>query len=518
MARPAAGIAAPASGPLFPEVPLAPGVTALVTTRRLAGASPPPFDDCNLGSRCGDAAGRVAANRAALHAALDLPSEPAWLHQVHGTEVHVLDAAGDPARGPDGDPAADAAYTRRPGRVCAVLTADCLPLLIASADGREVAAVHAGWRGLAAGVVEAALAKFDASPALLRVWLGPAIAANSYEVGDEVRTAFVGHDAAAQYAFTATRPGHWLCDLYELARQRLHAAGVREVSGGGFDTYSDERFYSHRRAQPTGRFASLIWIQPPGVCGRGPLPPDARVRASELIFPRLLGSAFAQLPPTVQTLHLQSGQRRYAGAVTIRRGRNWLARLCGVVTGMPPAMQQAPLSVDIVASPGGERWTRDFDGHGMRSRLWRRQGRLCERLGLVTFAFTLRVDGAALCWRVDRVSAVGIPLPVRWFRGVYARESEEEGRYCFEVAAALPLAGELVHYRGWLDVPHGRILSASPRRDGEVDEIDLDLDDVPASHANGRGADTDMRGDGTCGSGRLFQCDGDADGGGDGGD
>ncbi|WP_313916001.1 peptidoglycan editing factor PgeF [Tahibacter sp.] len=519
MKRLAAGTAATASEPVFPEVPLAPGVTALVTTRRLAGASPSPFDDCNLGSRCGDAPDNVAANRAALHAVLDLPSEPVWLRQVHGTAVHVLDAPGDPARDHHDDPVADAAYTSRPGLVCAVQTADCLPLLIASADGREVAAVHAGWRGLAAGIIEATLAKFDASPVLLRVWLGPAIAANSYEVGDEVRAAFIEHDATAQYAFTATRPGHWLCDLYELARQRLNSAGVREVSGGGFDTFSDERFYSHRRARPTGRFASLIWIQPSGVHGRGPLLPDARIVASKLTFPRLLGRAFAHLPPTVRTLHLQPGQRRYSGAATIRRGRNWLARLCGFVTGMPPAMQDAPLFVDILASPDGEQWTRNFDGHRMRSRLWRKQGRLCERLGLVTFAFTLRVDGAALCWHVDKVSALGIPLPARWFRGVHARESEDgEGRYCFEVAAALPLAGELVHYSGWLDVPRGLTLPMTPRRDDEEeDDVDLDLDSVPANRADGRDAGTDTHGGGMHGFRRLFHRDGDADGNGDGG-
>lgn len=517
MKRLAADIAAPASGPLFPEVPLAPGVMALVTTRRLAGASPPPFDDCNLGSRCGDAPGNVAANRAALHAALDLPSEPVWLHQVHGTAVRVLDAPGDPARDHHGDPVADAAYTRRPGLVCAVQTADCLPLLIASADGREVAAVHAGWRGLAAGVIEATLVKFDASPVLLRVWLGPAIAANSYEVGDEVRTAFVEHNAAAQCAFTATRPGHWLCDLYELARQRLDAAGVREVSGGGFDTFSDERFYSHRRARPTGRFASLIWIQPSSVnrigrSGAGAAPLLARHAArSKLLFPSLLGTAFARLPWSVQALHLAHGLRHYHGAAAIRRGGSWLARLCAVVTGLPPAMREAPLSVDIVATPRGENWARNFDGHRMASRMWRRKGLLYERLGLVTFGFVLEAGDDVLCWRVEKVSALGIPLPARWFSGVYAREFEREGRYRFEVAAALPLAGELVHYSGWLEVDAFWADDDDPAQDTYDDSEGGDDGSAGGESTDGRRADDSTASAPSDGGGGRGAGDGDGD-------
>lgn len=436
---------------LVPDFALPPGVRARATTRDLDGVSPPPFERCNLGSRCGDAPVNVAANRAAMRSLLGLPSEPVWLQQVHGTAVHVVDAAGDPGRDHDDDPVADAAYTNRPGLVCAVLTADCLPLLIASDDGGEIAAVHAGWRGLAGGVIEATLAKFSAPPAQLRVWLGPAIAARSYEVGDEVRTAFLGHDVAAQQAFVPTRPGHWFCDLYALARRRLVAAGVERISGGGFDTFADERFYSYRRERRSGRFASLIWIEPGGA-NTVPEPAMSGSDGSPLIFPTLLRDTFARLPPTVQTLHRRPGKHRYAGAATIRRGRNWLARLCAFVTGMPPAMRGAPLSVDIDATPEGEQWTRNFDGRRMRSRMWRKHGRLCERLGLVTFAFALTADETALCWRVERVSVLGVALPARWFRGVYARESEQTGRYCFEVAAALPLAGELVHYSGWLDV------------------------------------------------------------------
>ncbi|HVJ61217.1 MAG TPA: laccase domain-containing protein, partial [Tahibacter sp.] len=322
-----------------------------------------------------------------------------------------------------------------------VLTADCLPLLVASDDGREVAAIHAGWRGLAAGVIEATLRRFEASPDRLRVWLGPAIDAASYEVGDEVRDAFVAHDPAAAQAFEPTRPGHWLCDLVALARLRLAAFGVVDVAGGGFDTLTDERFYSHRRNRPTGRFASLIWIEP--------APTDA---ASPLLFPRLLGAAFARLPPRVRSLHLAEGLRRYRGAATITRGTGLLSRLCGWATGLPSALTDAPLDVDISAQPDGETWTRRFGRYPMTSRLWAHAGLLSERLGLVTFRFALAVEYGVLTWRVRRVGALGVPLPAAWFAGVYAREFEQDGRYRFEVAAALPLAGELVHYAGWLDV------------------------------------------------------------------
>ncbi|WP_343231904.1 peptidoglycan editing factor PgeF [Tahibacter harae] len=443
-------------GVVIPDWELPPGVRAAVSTRWLPGVSPSPFEAGNLGARCGDELENVAANRAVLRRGLDLPSEPVWLRQVHGVDVFDAAAPGVAGRDPHADPVADASYSRDSGIVCAVQTADCLPLLICSGDGTEIAAVHAGWRGLAAGVIEATLARFSAPPAQLRVWLGPAIAAASYEVGEDVRAAFLSAHPHAAAAFTETRPGHWLCDLYELARQRLRAAGVHSVSGGGFDTFTDERFYSHRRARPTGRFVSLIWRESRDIDYAGNGTADralaARVRASRLTFPRLLGREFSRLPLTVQTLHLAGGTHRYQGEVDIRRNRNPLARLCGFATNLPPAMSAAPLAVEIAAAPEGERWRRDFGGYPMQSRLWRKAGRLCERLGLVTFAFALSVEEGALCWRVQKVSALGLPLPARWFRGVYAREYENAGRYCFEVAAALPLAGELVHYRGWLAV------------------------------------------------------------------
>lgn len=243
------------AGVLLPDWPAPPGVKAIVTTRDLPGRSAAPFAHCNLGDRCGDAPEAVAANRAGLIDALGLPAAPHWLRQVHGRAVAVFDA---PA-GADGAPCeADAALTRQAGVVLAVLTADCLPILLCRDDGAAVAAVHAGWRGLAGGVVEAALTAFG-EPERVLAWIGPAIGAASYEVGAEVRDAFVAADTGAEAAFTPTRPGHWRCDLAALARRRLFAAGVSRVHGGGFDTYADPRFYSYRRQAQTGRFASLIW-------------------------------------------------------------------------------------------------------------------------------------------------------------------------------------------------------------------------------------------------------------------
>jgi YfiH family protein len=246
---------------LRPDWPAPARVRALVTTRRLPGCSEPPFDAFNLGLRNGEPPATAGANRALLVRAFDLPSPPLWLHQVHGTAVVDADTL---ARGaaPAAEPEADAAITRTPGRVVAVLTADCLPVLLCAEDGSAVAAAHAGWRGLAGGVLERAVEALGTEPERLLAWLGPAIDAASYEVGEEVRAAFVARDAQATAAFVETRPGHWQCDLYALARQRLAAAGVTRVSGGGFDTFADARFYSHRRDAVTGRFASLVWLRP----------------------------------------------------------------------------------------------------------------------------------------------------------------------------------------------------------------------------------------------------------------
>jgi hypothetical protein len=240
---------------ILPDWPAPRGVHAAITTRHGPGISTGPYARFNLGLRSGDAAEAVATNRDALHHALDLPAAPRWLRQVHGTTVAQL----GPLASID-EPQADAAVAHLPGTVLAILTADCLPVLFCSEDGARIGAAHAGWRGLAAGVLEATIAAMDTSPARLLAWLGPCIGAASYEVGEEVRAAFVERDPGASACFTATRPGHWHCDLAGLARRRLAAAGMTRIHGGGFDTLADERFYSYRGdGASSGRFASLIW-------------------------------------------------------------------------------------------------------------------------------------------------------------------------------------------------------------------------------------------------------------------
>lgn len=234
--------------------PTLPGVRAAVSTRFGPGVSRSPYDRFNLGTRSGDAPDHVDANRTALQGALELPATPFWLQQIHGSAVVTVDASTDLAA----EPRADAAVTRMAGRPLVILTADCLPVLLASVDGGVIGAAHAGWRGLAGGVLEATVAAMAPSSELL-AWLGPSIGMASYEVGAEVRQAFLQHDPASDACFRPTRPGHWLCDLYGLARQRLAAVGVARIHGGGFDTFADGRFYSYRRdGTASGRFASVI--------------------------------------------------------------------------------------------------------------------------------------------------------------------------------------------------------------------------------------------------------------------
>jgi YfiH family protein len=226
-------------------------VRVLITTRR-GGVSVAPFDAFNLGAACGDDPHAVGENRARLRGAL--PAEPRWLKQVHGTLVADAERVGAPLE-------ADAACTRVPRVVCAVLTADCLPLLLCNADGSMVAAVHAGWRGLSGGVIEAAVRRFDPPHAQLRAYLGPAISARAYEVGEDVHQAFTARGAEDAAAFAAKGSGKYWCDLYHLARLHLARAGITRVSGGEFCTYSDPaRFYSYRRDGRTGRTAALIWM------------------------------------------------------------------------------------------------------------------------------------------------------------------------------------------------------------------------------------------------------------------
>jgi YfiH family protein len=239
---------------IIPRWPAPERVRAVSTTRH-GGMSRPPYDTLNLAEHVGDEAAAVASNRVRLQQAMQLPAMPAWLQQVHG--VRVVNAAGVTA-----PLAADAAYALEPGVVCAVLTADCLPLLLCDRVGRAVAAAHAGWRGLAAGVIEQTIAAMPVPSSELMAWLGPAISAEAYLVGGEVRETFVNHDPGAEAAFRPAADGGWHADLYRLARQRLQSQGVTEVHGGEYCTWQDPtRFYSYRRDGVTGRMASLIWLQ-----------------------------------------------------------------------------------------------------------------------------------------------------------------------------------------------------------------------------------------------------------------
>lgn len=236
-----------------PDWPAPPNISALVTTR-LGGVSQAPFASFNLASHVGDAPQAVLANRQRLGEVL--PAAPRWLEQVHGVNVVNVDEIGDGAK-----PTADAAFSRSKQVVCVVQTADCLPILLAQADGSVVAAVHAGWRGLADGVIEATLRHLG-EPTSVLAWLGPAIGPTAFEVGEDVRSRFLQHDQRAAAAFVARQvPNKWLADIYALARLRLNAAGVSQISGGDFCTFSDPtRFYSYRRDGVTGRMASMIWI------------------------------------------------------------------------------------------------------------------------------------------------------------------------------------------------------------------------------------------------------------------
>lgn len=244
--------------------PAPPGVLAFTTMRHGAGMSRPPFDSFNLGMRCGDDPALVVANRQHLVAHGALPSEPHWLQQVHGIDVVRCDApavAASVAIAAEGaESEADASVTSMPGTVLAILTADCLPVVFAANDGSEVAAAHAGWRGLAAGVLERTVAAMQTPPANIVAWLGPAAGPATYEIGLDVFDAFVSRDARSEIAFVATHRGHWRVDLYALARMRLAEAGLTRVFGGDLCTISDpQRFYSHRRDQRSGRMATVIW-------------------------------------------------------------------------------------------------------------------------------------------------------------------------------------------------------------------------------------------------------------------
>lgn len=239
---------------IIPDWP-APVQVRAASTTRWGGVSQPPYDLLNLAGHVGDDPASVAENRRRLTTALDCAHQPAWLEQVHGTTVVEAETVSAPV-------VADAAWTRAPGRPCVVMTADCLPVLLCDRAGMVVAAAHAGWRGLAAGVIGATVAHLPRPPMDLLAWLGPAIGPEAFEVGEEVRAAFVELDAGNAVCFRPSPAGRWLADIYELARRQLRGLGISEIYGGDFCTFSEpERFFSYRRELRTGRMASLIWLE-----------------------------------------------------------------------------------------------------------------------------------------------------------------------------------------------------------------------------------------------------------------
>ncbi|MTC72591.1 purine nucleoside phosphorylase YfiH [Providencia sp. wls1914] len=238
---------------IFPDWPQPKNISTCSTTRA-GGVSLPPFDSLNLGDHVEDLPEAVSENRHRLEKLAQLPQQPVWLEQVHGT--HVLHLTGSEIKNRQ----ADAVYTNQVGQVCAIMTADCLPVLFFSRDGKEVAAAHAGWRGLCNGVLENTLAAFNAQPSDIMAWMGPAIGPERFEVGVEVKQAFTHQSADLADAFTPYND-KFLANIYLLARKKLQAAGVSAIYGGEFCTVSDEnRFFSYRREGRTGRMASLIWI------------------------------------------------------------------------------------------------------------------------------------------------------------------------------------------------------------------------------------------------------------------
>ena len=239
---------------IVPDWPAPARVRSLVTTRH-GGVSSGEYASLNLGDHVGDDPRAVAENRRRVAACL--PAEPLWLNQVHG--IRVLDSGSDAVN--ERAPEADAAFSRRSGVVCAAMTADCLPVLFCDRSGIVVAAAHAGWRGLHAGVLEQTVRAMECPGEQLLAWLGPAIGPAAFEVGDEVLSAFLGAHKEAKAAFIAHRPGKWLADIYLLARLALARAGVNAIYGGDYCTVRDaDNFFSYRRDGATGRMASLIWL------------------------------------------------------------------------------------------------------------------------------------------------------------------------------------------------------------------------------------------------------------------
>ncbi|MFO1430216.1 MAG: peptidoglycan editing factor PgeF [Candidatus Competibacteraceae bacterium] len=238
---------------ILPDWP-APSRVRAVSTTRLGGVSPPPYDSLNPGDHVGDAPECVAANRRRLHDVLELPAEPFWLNQVHGNHVVAAEQNAAPVT-------ADAAYTRQAGPVCVVMTADCLPILFCDRAGSCVAIAHGGWRGLAGDIIGATVKCMDCTSSEIMAWLGPAIGPPAFEVGPEVRQTFLELDPGNSACFQPSPAGRWLADIYELARRQLRSLGIDTIYGGGWCTFSEsERFFSYRRDGRTGRMASLIWL------------------------------------------------------------------------------------------------------------------------------------------------------------------------------------------------------------------------------------------------------------------
>jgi YfiH family protein len=272
---------------ITPDWPAPPNVKAAATLRT-GGVSEGAFSSLNLGAHVGDDPAAVAENRCLLKAALKLPVEPMWLNQVHGIGVvdasasdgvaasskaadadssTVADASSMAARAegamPAVPPTADASVARGPGAVCVVMTADCLPVLFCDRAGSRVGAAHAGWRGLAGGVLDSTIKSLDVAPSQLIAWLGPAIEQAAFEVGDEVREAFLKLGPENASAFEQNARGRWQADLYQLARNELTRLGVTAIHGGGFECFADsKRFFSYRRESRTGRMATLVWLDP----------------------------------------------------------------------------------------------------------------------------------------------------------------------------------------------------------------------------------------------------------------
>lgn len=231
----------------------APATVRAACTTRHGGVSVGPWSSLNLASHVGDEAQAVAENRRRLRDELKLPGEPAWLKQVHGTDIVPADQGH----------CADACVSDCVGRICVVMTADCLPVLFCNRAGTRIAAAHAGWRGLSAGILESTLAALVDPPGELMAWLGPAIGPDAFEVGNEVRAAFIAANPEAETHFETSRSGHWFADLYGLARQRLKNAGLYTISGGHYCTFAEaDRFFSYRRDGVTGRMATLVWLEP----------------------------------------------------------------------------------------------------------------------------------------------------------------------------------------------------------------------------------------------------------------